>query len=242
MPPVRRQPEYERVAEELRDMIVRGELKPGDRLPAEPDLTTRMSVGRGTLREALRLLSSQKLLTTRRGTSGGTFVAEPTPDDVADYLQTSLTLLSRGRLSVAQLLEVRSMLEVPAAGLAARRRSNADLKLLSESIILVDEDTAPEHRRWTANSAFHMRILHAADNPLLEMVARPVFSVLRDRFLRDRAGPSFWRGVAEQHQVILDQVRVGNADAASRAMRSHLASLRETYTHIDVTQVGREAT
>lgn len=229
---------YERVADALRDMILSGELLPGERLPPEAELTARMEVSRGTLREALRVLSSQKLLTTTRGVNGGTFVAEPSVEDVSEYLETSLGLLSRGRVSVPQLLEVRAMLEVPAAGLAARRRTQADLERLASSIVAVDSRDAPEGARWSANSNFHVLLLRAAGNPLLDMVTQPVFSVLRERFLRERADASFWRTVADEHAAILEHVRAGRADAASRAMRAHLAALRDTYTRIDITQVG----
>ncbi|MBE7189198.1 FadR/GntR family transcriptional regulator [Jatrophihabitans endophyticus] len=233
--------EYERVADELRKMIVHGELRPGDRLPAESELTTRMRVSRGTLREALRVLSSQKLLVSARGVGGGTFVAEPSPDDVVAYLQTSLTLLSRSRLSVSQLLEVRSLMEVPAAGLAARHRTEDDLDRLAATIVVVSNRDAEDPSRYSANRGFHLLMLQASGNPLLDIVARPVFEVLRDRFLRDRAEPAFWERVAAEHTEILEHIRAGRPAAASRAMRSHLGNLRETYTRIDVTQLGNSA-
>lgn len=238
MPPPGRPLEYERVADELRDMIVRGELRPGDRLPPEGELTTRMRVSRGTLREALRVLSSQKLLTSQRGVAGGTFVAEPSPDDVVTHLQTSLTLLSRSRISVTQLLEVRGLLEVPAAGLAARHRTDHDLQRMAETIVVVSDRTADDPHRYFANSDFHIRMLQAAGNPLLDIVARPVFSVLQGKFLRDRAEPAFWERVATEHTAILEHIRSGDPMAASRAMRAHLGNLRETYTRIDATRLG----
>jgi GntR family transcriptional regulator, transcriptional repressor for pyruvate dehydrogenase complex len=230
--------EYERVAEELRTMIVTGELRPGDRLPSEGELTARMSVSRGTLREALRVLSTQKLLTSARGVGGGTFIAEPSTDDVADYLQTSISLLSRSQVSVSQLLQVRTMLEVPAAGLAAKHHTADDLQQLADTVVVVNEAADGKDVDWSANSRFHVLILRAADNPLLEVVARPIFTVLRDRFLRDRAEADFWRKVAVEHAEILEHVRNGNAAAASRAMRGHLTNLRDTYTRIDISQVG----
>lgn len=232
--------EYERVAEELRSMIVLGELRPGDRLPSEGELTARMAVSRGTLREALRVLSTQKLLTSVRGVGGGTFIAEPSTSDVADYLQTSLSMLSRSQVSVGQLLQVRSMLEVPAAGLAARQRTGADLDNLAATVVVVNEAAEGNEVDWSVNSRFHVLLLHATGNPLLDVVARPIFSVLQTRFLRDRAEPTFWRHVATEHAEILEHVRNGDATAASRAMRNHLGNLRETYTRIDVSQLGSD--
>ena len=224
---------YERVAEELREMIVSGELQLGDRLPSEGDLTTHMSVSRGTLREAIRLLSSQKLLTSVRGVAGGTFVAEPAPEDVISYLETSLTLLTRNRVSVESLLEVRGLLEVPASALAAHRRTSIDLRDLEETLSpAVNGAAGPEV--WRACSRFHRLILRAADNPLLEMVTQPVFSVMQDRFLRDRAGTQFWEKVLADHAEIFRHIRLGDAAATSAAMSEHLGTnLRDTYVRID---------
>lgn len=235
--PGSRRLEYERVADELRTMIVTGELRPGDRLPSEGELTERMAVSRGTLREALRVLSTQKLLTSARGVGGGTFVAEPSTDDVADYLQTSISLLSRSRLSVGQLLQVRTMIEVPGAGLAARHRSEADLDRLAATVVVAGDAADGKEVDWSTNSRFHVLLLQATENPLLEVVARPIFTVMRDRFLRDRAGADFWRRVADEHAEILEHVRDGNPAAASRAMRVHLTALRDTYTRIDVSDL-----
>lgn len=220
-------------------MIMLGELRPGDRLPPEGELTARMSVSRGTLREALRVLSTQKLLTSvRGGVNGGTFVVEPSNDDVVAYLRTSLSLMSRSRLSVTQLLEVRAMIEVPSAGIAAKTRSEFDLERMAETVVVVNEAADGKDIDWSVNSRFHALLLQATGNPLVDVVARPIFSVMRDRFMRDRAEPEFWRKVAEEHAEILRHVRDGNAGAARKAMRTHLGALRGTYTRIDISQIG----
>ncbi len=231
--------EYQRVAGELRQMIVEGGLRPGDRLPAEGELTARMGVSRGTLREALRVLSSQNLLTSARGVNGGTFVAEPSTDDVSAYLETSLTLLSRSVVSSANLLEMRTQLEVPAAELAARRRTDEDLRLLETSVCsLAEPGLGRDPGRQRMNSDFHLHLLRAAGNPVLEMTARPVFSVLSQRFRRGEPGPGFWERVSAEHAEILGQIRDRNTRGARRAMRAHLTGLRDTYLRIDVTRLG----
>src|SRR6478735_5117351 len=79
---------YQALAADLRDRIVSGEFQPGDRLPIEPDLCVRYGVSRSTVREALRLLASQNLIRTVRGTTGGSFVAHPDPDHISAYLET----------------------------------------------------------------------------------------------------------------------------------------------------------
>src|SRR3954469_447354 len=83
-------PAYVQVSEQLRDLIVSGWLHEGERLPSEDALAGQFGASRSTVREALRLLSSERLVTTVRGVNGGTFVTPPTMAGVGDYLQSSL--------------------------------------------------------------------------------------------------------------------------------------------------------
>ena len=223
--PVRRiGPAYQQVAEELRGLILSGELSPGARLPSEPELCASFGVSRSTVREALRVLSSQHLVTTQRGVTGGSFVATPEPRSVSDYLEASFALMAGAdEVDVAQLLEAREILEVPAAGLAARRRSADDLAELRAAV------DAGRH----GDQRFHSLIVSACGNPLLDVVCQPVFAVLRDRFLRDQAPPSFWTRVNRDHIAILRAIEARDAEASSHQMRAHLARLAGTYRRID---------
>ena len=87
-------PAYQELANRLRDQILAGTFTPGDRLPIEPELSALYGVSRSTVREALRVLSSQNLVTTVRGVTGGTFVIRPEPDQISSYLQASFSLLT----------------------------------------------------------------------------------------------------------------------------------------------------
>src|SRR5688572_26041666 len=120
---------YDRLAERIRTQIVSGELQPGDQLPTEAELSAHYEVSRNTAREALRALASQGLLTTRRGVTGGTFVSIPSRERISESLHTGLGLLAEGaHLTVSELVEIREILEVPAAELAARRRTDEEVE------------------------------------------------------------------------------------------------------------------
>lgn len=219
-----RRPAYTELAEELRGRILSGALQPGDRLPVEPELSAQFGVSRSTVREALRVLSSQNLVTTTRGVSGGSFVVHPGVDDIGDYLEASVGLLAGGDgLDVEQLLEVRHLLEVPAAGLAARRRAPEQLEALRAT--LVDPRSATEDAVHHANVSFHTVLLEACANPLLTVVARPLFAVMERRFV----GGQDWRVVFEDHARILDAVEAGDAERAEGEAAAHLERLRPTY-------------
>ncbi len=83
-------PAYEQVADQLRELVLSGKLGPGDRLPVEGSLSAEFGVSRSTVREAIRLLSSQSLVHTTRGPTGGTFVSEADPESIRQYLYTSI--------------------------------------------------------------------------------------------------------------------------------------------------------
>lgn len=222
---------YQRLADELRDEILDGDMVPGDRLPNEGDLTERFSVSRSTVREALRVLTSQGFVVTTRGVKGGTFVAQPLPSDVGDSLIDSLQWLTLGdRITVAEMLEARELLEVPACGLAAQRRSAKDLSEMESALARPDEDSSLS---FESSRDFHVRIVQSSGNELLETMTRPIFVVLQDRFLRDRAPSEFWSQVAEEHQRIYQGIAAGDRLTAEYEMREHLRHLRVVYEQLD---------
>ncbi len=219
---------YEALARDLREQILSGRLRPGDRLPVEPDLSTRYGVSRSTVREALRVLSSQHLITTTRGVAGGSFVVHPNVDQVAENLEIAFGLLAAGTgVDVDQMLEVRELIEVPAARLAADRASADDLEDLERT--LLDPARSGPAALQRCHHRFHALVLRAAGNPLLELVSRPVFHVLEVRFGRPEAPASFWNAVIADHRAIHDAIADGDADAAAAASAAHLTRLRPTY-------------
>jgi len=235
---VPRRPAYAQVADDLRRQIVSGALTAGDHLPSEDALADRYHVSRSTVREALRVLTSQNLVVTTRGVTGGTFVAVPDPAQVADLLEMSVGLLAVAeQIDVDQLLFVRESLEVPAVRLAAQRAAGGatDLDLgpwLGEAAH--DEDDGEDARaRFAFNRSFHHQVLAAAGNPLLEILTRPVFTVLEQRYLRDRASDTFWDRVHGDHERIAEAVVAGDVEAAVDAMRAHLHDLRDTYVALE---------
>jgi len=226
-------PGSRQIAELLRERILGGQLAVGERLPSEAELAEEFGVNRGTVREALRMLSSRLLLTTSRGVGGGSQVARIDPDRVAQLLEDSILQLTRSEgCTIVELLEAREMLEVPGARLAASRRTGPQLELLRAAIPSSLEDMGLS-RVWQLNQRFHEVVLELADNRLLQILAQPVFHVIRTRFLRDRATMGFWRRVHVDHAAILAAIEAGDADQAGAEMADHLAHLRATYELID---------
>jgi GntR family transcriptional repressor for pyruvate dehydrogenase complex len=229
-------PAYQQVADQLRNLILSGELRPGSRLPAEADLTLMFGVSRGTVREALRVLASQQLVESH-GASGGTRVVEPEPNSISELLVTGIGLLSGADgVSVDELLEARELLEVPAARLAAERRTDADVIALRRCLASSGKDLDRGHL-FEGNREFHVGLLSAAHNRLIHVMTRPIFTVLTSRFRREAAPPDFWVQVNEDHMRIADAVERGDGELAASEMFDHLEHLRSTYAVIERTVV-----
>lgn len=229
LPVSRLQPAYQQVADQLRTLIIQGELVPGDRLPTEGELGAAFGVSRSTIREALRSLASQGLIETTRGTTGGTFVTRIKQAAVTNYLESSIGLMSGSKeLTLSELLEARDMLEVPAASLAAARHQPGQIDALREGIA---REKASRGRRgkFSEHRQFHGLLMEATGNGLLRMVTDPIFRVLQTRFLNPVEADGFWATVDRDHEEIVDRIEAGDAEGAAAAMRRHLDSIRPAY-------------
>jgi GntR family transcriptional regulator, transcriptional repressor for pyruvate dehydrogenase complex len=230
---------YEEVAARLKKRIMAGKLAAGHRLPTEAELCEQFGVSRSTVREALRVLSSQGLVTTSRGVGGGTSIARLDHTDVAEMLDANIMLLtSMEGCSVGELLEARDFLEVPAARLAAARRTEQQLVELRATIPAAPH-SLPVRRRYQADRAFHQAILEAAGNRMLQIVTAPVFTAMQARFLGEVATEEFWARVIDEHRAILRAIEAGDPERAGREMASHLRSLR-TSEDLDAGPVAGE--
>ncbi|MDQ0382493.1 FadR/GntR family transcriptional regulator [Amycolatopsis thermophila] len=225
-----RVPQYQQLADTLRSQIMSGDLAAGERLPPEPELMARYGVSRSTWREALRTLAAEKLVIATRGVTGGTFVVEPSTDDIEAYLRNSLVMLARSQLSAEQILEARRFLEIPACGIAAERRSDEHIAALRQSI--VDLDATVDDATWSPNNEFHNTLLDATANPLLRALLSPISAALHRNIERDHAGAGFRDQVSREHREILEAVEARDATGAEEAMRRHLDSLHPVYVKL----------
>jgi GntR family transcriptional regulator, transcriptional repressor for pyruvate dehydrogenase complex len=146
------------VADALRRFVALGALSPGERLPSERELAETMRVGRDSIRAAVRALSDEGLVETRRGRSGGTFVA-----DHAVQAQRLTTELLASHREIRASYEFRRTVEPAAAHLAAQRASTADI----EMIAAIAEEEAWSSRSWRSiDSRFHAAVAQASGNAL----------------------------------------------------------------------------
>jgi GntR family transcriptional repressor for pyruvate dehydrogenase complex len=201
--------------------IISGRIVPGSTLPTEPQLCARFGVSRTVVREAIARLADDGLVRVRQGI--GTDVQ---PRDAWNDLDPDLLRVRAERGLIADLLphllEVRRMIEVEAAGMAATRRDAADLARLQALVSLMDGAVDDRVAYNDGDVAFHEALIAATANDLLRQVMRPVHQVRRVGSLLTSRDPAVTRASLDGHCEILAAVEAGDADAAREAMARHI--------------------
>ena len=219
--PIRRSRLYQGIVEQIEGLLERGDIRPGDQLPPERQLADQFQVSRASVREALRTLELLGIVETRPG--GGTFVRRTAPDDLARPLTS---LMARGH-TVADVIEVRGLIEPALAALAAERITAAQLAELEE-IFAEQERKVVDAEPWAEeDTRFHEAIGHAARNELLTTMLGVVWDVLRES--REQWLQTNQRAHAslDAHRRILAALSAHDPDAARRAAADHIKAVGE---------------
>jgi DNA-binding FadR family transcriptional regulator len=216
----------QQIADELRRLIVSGKLSEGDSLGHEPDLVERFGVSRPSLREALRILEAEGLITVVRGMLGGIIVHEP---DERMTARTAALVLQARNVSLADVYEARTMLEPTAvrviASLRARQAAVKELRQLikAEVRVLLDPDAF-----GPTNARFHERLVALAGNQTLtivtemlnEVVTRAVTAISKAAPAQESAATRR-RGIRSQEKLV-ELIAAGKAAEAEKHWREHM--------------------
>jgi GntR family transcriptional regulator, transcriptional repressor for pyruvate dehydrogenase complex len=211
------------LATELRKRILTGTLAPGAALPAERDLVTQTGLSRGSVREALRILEAEGLVSTRPGRLGGSVARQPGDESLAKYI--SLFVHGRG-ITLLSLLQTREAVEPSLAALAAQNRTPEELQQLNEITERVENAYADTPLYLRENVNWHCAIAGASHNELLRAFMVAISSmVYKASAIEDFATEDVRTVVLKAHRRILAAIAAQDADAARRRMGRHLAAL-----------------
>ncbi len=220
--PVRRSRIYEHIVDQIHALIREGRWAPGDQIPPERELAERFRVSRTSVREALRALEMQGIIESRQG--GGTFVRSADTEALVPPLAAAIL---RGRREMAEVLEVRELIEPGIARLAAMRATPEAVAELEQTLERQRDAIAHDRPFVDEDTAFHYTLARAADNHILLRLHNVILDVLRESrqtylHVRDRPQMSL-RG----HEAILAAVRLNDGDAAQRASLAHITEVRD---------------
>jgi len=209
--------------ERIKEMIVSGKLRPGDRLPKEADLANRLGLSRNSLREAVRALSLVRVLDVRQG--DGTYVTSLRPELLLDAV-AFLADFHRDD-SVLHLLEVRRILEPAASAMAAQVMSDEAIEELG-GVLEALEDDADIERLIATDLEFHRRIGVGSGNPVLaSLIESLAVPTVRARIWRGISEEGAAARTHEQHWAIYHAIKARQPDVARSWAAVHVAGVEE---------------
>jgi DNA-binding FadR family transcriptional regulator len=222
------------VATEIRHYVQRAGLKPGDRIGTEQELAAEFGVSRPTLREGLRLLASSHLIRSTQGRGGGIFVDSTAGEGMARSLSDSIaSMLATDSVSLVEMLEARTVLEVPVAGLAAAAATDETAGALDAAIERASKGQPGDRVFSAADRSFHETLANATGNDLLIAFTRWVLDVFQPTLIKHVGARTAKESILEQHRAIAAAVRANDQTGAEQAMRRHLDYLVDVLRETD---------
>jgi len=218
--PVRKTKIYAEVAAQIHHLIAEGRLKPGDRLPAERELAEVFGVSRTSVRDAIRVLETRGLVEPRHGE--GTVVKQIPIDAIVSPLADAL---SSSKDPVADLFDMRKMLEPQLARAAAFRATEDDVRALEEIVARQRDRVLAGENAVDEDHAFHYRIATAAKNPVILRTMDVLMDLLRESRVRSLQGPGRAEISLEGHYRILEAIRRRDPEGAAVSMRVHIEEI-----------------
>lgn len=230
--PARRPKAAERVAAELRHQIVSGRLQPGDRLQPESVLRSEFAISRPTMREALRLLEAESLVTISRGKHGGASVSAIDLGTVSRQVGTFLQIEGT---TLPDVWFARTVIEPPAAGLLAAQRDPAVIEVLEANIARAREAAQADLIRYADLSAeFSLLITRHCGNRTLHLLASLIFDIIRRQHenVTERTRGRSSVGKLRQESLrtreeAVELIRAGRVAEVERFWRLHLEHMRD---------------
>jgi len=225
----------DKIIKQIKNIIIEGKLKPGDKLPPERELAERFAVGRRTtIREALKALSYVGLI---KRAKEGTVVNR----NITNFFIDSLTqMLILKHLDFEDLFETRKILEVKLAGLAAQRATIEDIEIIGN--MLKEMSKKVKHNPYefvTEDIRFHEAIAEAAQNRVLYEIFIAVRSLLKKAQEEVIKYPGIMKRSLKYHQQIFESIKKQNVSKAERAMFDHLDDVEKTLMSLEVLELKK---
>ena len=221
--PVKKIRIYEDIISRIRDMVDRGDLSAGDRLPSERELSAAFRVSRPSVREALKTLESHGYLETRQGE--GTFISS---NPIEHFMEPLAAVILNQKKYQIQILEMRRLIEPQIASLAAVRATKDEISRLEMTLTQQKEKVRLGETGADLDKLFHYVIAEAANNKLLLRIidtATDLFSENRNRYFQFTERP---QKSVRHHKEILSAIAVGDGVLAANAMNIHLDEIHAT--------------
>ncbi len=229
--PIKQARVSEGVIDQIKQSILLGHFKAGEKLPSERDLAEEFRVSRMAIREALRALELSGFIETRQGINGGAFVTDLTFEHLGDAF---LDLFLANKVSIPEMLQVRLLIEPEVARLATLNINPADAERLKEALAIEELPPSSLLKDVEVKQNFHFILAEMSGNRFLEAIVRSLLKLTKNLVLAVDAGPRFIHP-AGMHRKVADAVLSGDPLAAYEAMKRHTLEFGEKLIEMEKT-------
>lgn len=226
---------YEEVVAQIHDLIREGRLKAGDQLPSERELAETFKVSRASVREALRALEAEGLVVSRTGS--GTFVAGLPIESLVESLAA---LLSREKNALAEIFEMRRLIEPEIASLAAERATRQDIEKMKRILDKQAELVKKGGTGVEADTEFHFAIARATQNQALEKLVSGLMEILSTSREESLQTPGRNEASLKSHYGIVSAIESHDKDSAEKAMLHHIEQVEQNVLPVEKPESGIE--
>jgi len=235
--PIKQSRVSEEVAEQLKQSILSGHFKAGDKLPSERDLAEEFQVSRVAIREALRALENSGFIVTRQGATGGTYVTELT----FEYLVNAfLDLFLADKISIPELHHVRLLIEPEVARLAASNITPEYTQQLKEALDIEELPIASLSVDVDRKQRVHFIFAEMCGNRFFEALMKSLLGLTKKVVEAVNPDPDYVHPKG-MHRSVVDAVIAGNPDAAAGVMRKHTLDFGENFVKMEKTYRERNS-
>jgi len=204
---------------QIRDAILSGKLKPGDRLASEKELIEEFGVSKATMREALRVLEVIGLLEIRKGISGGAFVAEV---GMRTTLHAIVNFLHFRTVTIREITMLRYLIEPSVAQVAAAKRTDKDIEKLEQ---VIGAGITPGDTEVSREISFHRYLARMTENTILTLIIDMVDNLLKSMKNKIGLPPDFYEHVRDAHYLVLECLIQQDGLAAKIAMANDVVGV-----------------
>jgi GntR family transcriptional repressor for pyruvate dehydrogenase complex len=206
------------VLKQIKQSIINGIYRPGDKLPSEKELMEVFNVSRGSLREALRTLDEFGFIVVKPGASGGAYVRSEGMKSLANRLYDIMLM---EQISFDEILQVRLLVEPGMARLAAENRTQEDIRELEELNHTREKSIKAGKIPIIVNIDFHQTIAKASKNKLVSLLIDAIAVLLNNEFKKLSLSLEDHQAILKYHKIITEHVRNRDGESASKAMQKH---------------------
>jgi DNA-binding FadR family transcriptional regulator len=220
---------FQQISDQIRESILSGILKPGDKLPPEKALASQFKTGRMVVREALRTLEQSGLVYIKRGSLGGAFIKDL---DTTVITRSISDLIKIGNVTLQELTEARLEIEMVVLNFAMERISSDYLDLLKKNIESSEEQFIKGQRATEDHVNFHILLAQSANNSLFEAMMESIMNVTKSFLLSLKPDIHYIKNVLKYHKKIYETLKEKDLEIAKQLMEEHILDVNRKLTSL----------